>query len=54
MEPRLDGAWRETFFTPRERAALEWCKALTLVAQTHAPSGLYESVRQHFAAHARV
>jgi AhpD family alkylhydroperoxidase len=42
-------AWRDTpFFTPRERAALEWCEALTLVAQTHAPSDVYESVRQHF------
>jgi AhpD family alkylhydroperoxidase len=42
-------AWRETaFFTPRERAALEWTETLTLVAQTHAPDDVYESVRQHF------
>lgn len=42
-------AWRETpFFTPRERAALEWSETLTCVAQTHAPDDVYESVRQHF------
>jgi AhpD family alkylhydroperoxidase len=42
-------AWRETpFFTPREQAALEWSETLTLVAQTHAPDDVYESVRQHF------
>lgn len=30
--------WRESpLFTERERAALEWSEALTLVAQTHVP-----------------
>jgi AhpD family alkylhydroperoxidase len=43
-------AWRETpFFTDRERAALLWTEALTLVPQTHAPDAVYESVRPHFA-----
>jgi len=42
-------AWRETpFFTPRERAALEWTEALTLISQTHAPDEVYEGVRKEF------
>ncbi len=39
-------AWRETpFFSPRERAALEWTETLTLIAQTHAPDDVYAQVR---------
>lgn len=42
-------AWRETpFYTPRERAALEWTESLTLVAQTHVPDEIYEVVRKEF------
>jgi len=42
-------AWRETpFFTDRERAALEWTEALTLVSQNHVPDELFERVRKHF------
>ncbi len=42
-------AWRETpFFTDRERAALEWTDALTLIADTHVPDEVYERVRPHF------
>src|SRR5574342_1431341 len=42
-------AWRETpFYTPRERAALAWTEALTLIAETHAPDDVYEEVRKHF------
>lgn len=42
-------AWRETpFFDDRERAALEWTEAVTLVSQTHVPDEVYESVRPHF------
>ena len=42
-------AWRETpFFTDRERAALEWTEALTLVADTHVPDETYERVAAHF------
>ena len=42
-------AWRETpFFDERERAALEWTEAVTLVAATHVPDEVYERVRQHF------
>jgi len=50
-EQRLYGlaAWRETpFFTERERAALAWTEALTLISETHAPDDVYENARQHF------
>jgi len=50
-EQRLYGlmAWRETsYYTERERAALAWTEAVTLIADTHAPDELYEEVRQHF------
>ena len=41
--------WREApGFTPRERAALAWTEALTLIAETHAPDDVYEGVRAHF------
>ena len=42
-------AWRETsFFTPRERAALEWTEALTLIAENQVPDEVYERVRRQF------
>jgi AhpD family alkylhydroperoxidase len=42
-------AWRETpFYTDRERAALAWTEALTLIAETHAPDSAFEEVRKHF------
>ncbi|HQG78576.1 MAG TPA: carboxymuconolactone decarboxylase family protein [Bacteroidales bacterium] len=42
-------AWRETpFYTPRERAALEWTEALTLISGNDVPDPLYEAVREHF------
>jgi AhpD family alkylhydroperoxidase len=42
-------AWRETpFFTPRERAALEWTEALTLISANDVPDDLYTRVREHF------
>jgi AhpD family alkylhydroperoxidase len=41
--------WRETpFFTDRERAALEWTEALTLVSQDHVPDAVWEAVQPHF------
>jgi len=41
--------WRETpFYTQRERAALAWTEAVTLVAQTQIPDDIYEDVRRHF------
>lgn len=41
--------WRETrFFTDRERAALAWTEAVTLVAQDHVPDAVWKAVRPHF------
>src|SRR3954464_4877687 len=51
-EQRLYGldAWRETpYYSARERAALEWTEALTLVSETGVPDEVYERVRQQFA-----
>jgi AhpD family alkylhydroperoxidase len=50
-EQRLYGlnAWRETpYYSARERAALEWTEALTLVTEGHVPDDVYERVRQDF------
>ena len=42
-------AWQETpFYTERERAALAWTEAVTLVYQGHVPDEVYESVRKQF------
>ena len=42
-------AWREApLYTDRERAALAWTEALTLIAETHAPDDIYNEVRKHF------
>src|SRR5690349_6006298 len=42
-------AWKETpFYTERERAALEWTEALTVISENEVPDTLYESVRKHF------
>jgi AhpD family alkylhydroperoxidase len=42
-------AWHESpFYTERERAALAWTEAVTLVSQTHVPDPVYEQVRLHF------
>ena len=42
-------AWRETpLFTDRERAALEWTEAVTLVAETRVPDDVYQQVSQQF------
>ncbi len=43
-------AWREApFYTPRERAALDWAEALTLVAlERRVPDPLYDATREHF------
>jgi AhpD family alkylhydroperoxidase len=45
----LLNAWRESpLYTDRERAALAWTEAVTLIAETHAPDDLYEAVRAQF------
>ena len=42
-------AWREApFYTERERAALTWTEALTLVAEGHVPDEVFEQARAQF------
>src|SRR5439155_19323338 len=43
------GAWRECpFYSDRERAALEWTEAVTLITHGHIPDEVFESVRDQF------
>ncbi len=45
----LLNAWREApFYTERERAALAWTEAVTLVNETHVPEDVYQQARAHF------
>ncbi len=45
----LLSGWREApFYSERERAALAWTEALTLIAGNHAPDEIYDQVRQQF------
>ena len=42
-------AWRECpYYTDRERAALAWTEAVTLIAQDHVPDAVYQEARSHF------
>lgn len=42
-------AWEETpFYSARERAALAWAEAVTLVADGHVPDAVYEQARAQF------
>lgn len=42
-------AWRETpFYSERERAALAWTEALTLISQNDVPDSLYAATREYF------
>lgn len=53
-EQRLYGlnAWRETpYYTDRERAALEWTEAITLVSKDQVPDEVYERTRKFFDEH---
>jgi AhpD family alkylhydroperoxidase len=41
-------AWQESpLYSERERAALAWTEAVTLVAQTHVPDAVFEEARRH-------
>jgi len=45
----LLNAWRESLlYTPRERAALAWTEALTLLPETHAPDADYDAMAARF------
>jgi len=50
-EQRMYGldAWRESpYYSDRERAALAWTKAVTLITDGHVSDEVYEEVRPHF------
>ena len=50
-EARLDllPAWREApLYTARERAALAWAEAVTLITDGHVPDAVYEAARREF------
>jgi len=45
----LLNAWREApCYSDRERAALAWTEAVTLISETRAPDDVYNEVRAHF------
>jgi AhpD family alkylhydroperoxidase len=45
----LLSAWRESpFYSERERAALAWTEAVTLVAESEVPDTVYEQARAQF------
>ena len=42
-------AWRDSpLYSARERAALEWTEALTLLTETHAPDDAYRALQAEF------
>jgi alkylhydroperoxidase family enzyme len=42
-------AWRETpYYSERERAALAWAEASTLIAANHVPNEAYDQARKQF------
>lgn len=42
-------SWRESpLYSDRERAALAWTEALTLVSETHAPDEVYRAMQAQF------
>ena len=51
----LLNAWRESsLYNERERAALAWTEALTLLSETHAPDNMYQALQAHFTAEEQV
>lgn len=42
-------AWREApFYSPRERGALAWTEALTLISETYAPDEVWAALKAEF------
>lgn len=51
----LLSAWRESpLYSPRERAALGWTEALTLLPDSHAPDDAYAELAREFTERERV
>lgn len=51
----LVAVWREApMFSPRERAALAWTEALTLLPDTGAPDDVYDDVAREFSSEEQV
>lgn len=49
QRPYLLDAWREApVYTERERAALAWAEAVTVVTEGHVPDEVYEHARTQF------
>jgi alkylhydroperoxidase family enzyme len=45
----LLNAWHEApCYTDRERAALGWTEAVTLVSSSHIPDAVFEEAKKHF------
>jgi AhpD family alkylhydroperoxidase len=44
----LSAWWESSLYSARERAALLWTDALTLVAETRAPDDAYNGLKDHF------
>lgn len=44
----LDAWWESPYYTDRERAALAWTEAVTLIASTHAPDEFFTGLQAHF------
>jgi AhpD family alkylhydroperoxidase len=45
----LLNAWRESpVYNDRERAALAWTEAVTMISETHAPDETYAEMSRHF------
>src|SRR3712207_1424413 len=44
----LDAGRESPLYSERERAALAWTEAVTLVSQTHVPDDVFDEARRHF------
>ncbi|MNJ79963.1 hypothetical protein D3C77_781710 [compost metagenome] len=47
--------WRDSpFFSEREKAALDWCEAVTLLAESNVPDAVYQRLSAQFSEKERV
>ncbi len=47
-EPLLDLREESPYYTDRERAALAWTEAVTMIRETHVPDPVYQDARREF------